>query len=73
MRVVGQGPHPDLHYALWSNLDDSSWVARDLAQTVTAMGKTGILHQIGQMGISITIVVLGLFLVFLTSMYEERQ
>lgn len=55
----------------WANLYDSSWIARDLSQTMTSMDGADRLHQIGQLGITATIVIFGLLVVYLTDLYQE--
>lgn len=66
-------PCIDLHYALWDNLADPSWIARDLSQTAHSSVDLHILSQIGQLGITATITVLSIIVVFLTSLYEEDE
>lgn len=73
VRTMCQTPHPDLHYALWCNLDDSSPIAVSVTQTMAQSETLHILNQIGQLGICASLVLFSLMFVFLDGMYRNHE
>lgn len=73
VHVTCQSPQLNLYQSLWENTYDSSWIARDLGQTVHLVANTHILHQVSQIGQSMALVVFGLFFVFLDGMYRNHE
>jgi len=71
--VLAQNPHTDVYAHLWSNMDDSSWIARDLAQTVHNLAGMHVVGQIGQVGINLTILIFGLLFVFVDGQYRQVE
>lgn len=71
--VLAQTPHTDVYAHLWSNLDDSSWVARDLAQVAHSIAGMHVVGQIGQVGINLTIVIFSLLFVFVDGQYRGLE
>ena len=56
--------------SIWDNTYDSSWIARDLTQTLALLDGSTLFHQIGQFGINVALVIYEIFFVY---HYESEQ
>lgn len=73
VHITSQTPHLDLYRSLWENTYDSSWIARDLTQTMLSLYGTSTFHQIGQLGINVTLLVFSLINVMVMGQYRSDE
>lgn len=65
MYKTDKGAYMEIDPPLWENTYDSSWIARDLAQSVLNAQYLDILSQIGQIGINVALAIYGIIYVYL--------